>query len=115
MKKFLLIIGIILVILIIAGIIYCPKMVNFAIEKGLDAIKNPVVASLPDSTSKAEAELLFDETLIKLKEGDIEKQKLQGLMATFQNSFEDKKLDSLEVKEIMDELKKLTESETSDE
>jgi len=114
MKKFLLIVGIILVVLIIAGIIYCPKMVDFAIEKGFDAMEKSVVASLPDSSSKAEAKIIFDETFTKIKNGDIEKQKLQGLMTTFQTSFKDKKLDSLEVKEILNEMKKLTKPDTID-
>ncbi|MFO7890510.1 MAG: hypothetical protein R6V04_09235 [bacterium] len=113
MKKFLLIVGIILVVLIIAAIIYCPKMVDFAIEKGLDTMEKPLISSLPDSSSKAEAKIIFDETLTKLKNGDIEKQKLQGLMMTFKDSFEDQKLDSLEVKKIMDELKKLSKPETT--
>ena len=108
MKKFLLILGIILVILIIAGIIYCPKIVDYAIEKGFDAMENSVIANLPDSSSKAEAKIIFDKTLTKIKEGEIEKQRLQGLMTTFQSSFEDQKLDSTEVREIMNELKMLS-------
>lgn len=115
MKKFLLIVGIILLIFIILGIIYCPKLINVAIEKGLDAMEKPILASLPDSTSKAEAKIIFDETLIKLKEGDIDKQKLQGLMMTFRDSFEDQKLDSLEASKIMDDLKKLSKPETTTE
>jgi len=113
MKKFLLIFGIILVILIVAGIILCPKIVDVAIEKGFNAMEKSVVSTLPDSSSKAEAKIIFDETLNKLKEGDIDKQKLQGLMSMFQNSFEDQKIDSLEAQELLNELKTLSKSDTT--
>ncbi len=111
MKKFLLILGIILIIFIIAGIVYCPKIVNYAIEKGFEAMENSVMASLPDSSSKAEAKIIFDKTITKIKEGEIEKQQLQGLMTTFQSSFKDQKLDSTEVRKIMNDLKILSKSD----
>jgi len=113
MKKFLIIVGIILVIVIIAGIVYCPKIIDVAIEKGFNAMEKSVVATLPDSSSKAEARILFDETLNKLKEGDIDKQKLQGLVTMFQNSFQDQKLDSLEAQKLMNELKTLSKPDTT--
>lgn len=113
MKKFLLVLGIILVILIIAAIIYCPKILNFAVEKGVDTMEKSVVASLPDSSSKAEAKIIFDQALTSIKEGKIEKDQLEGLMNTFRTSFEDQKIDSSEAKNLLSELKKITAPDTT--
>lgn len=113
MKKLLLIGGGIILAVVIVGavLIYSnkDKLVNFAIEKGFGAAETAILENLPQSVSEDEVKSLFNKSVEKIKSGNFDKQKMQGIVLYFQDAFQDKKLEQSEVDHLLDELKQFVE------
>jgi hypothetical protein len=111
MKKGCIILIIIAVIIVIgAALLWInkDKIINFAMEKSFEAMEKAVVTNLPVSVSQDSARVLFDRTFEKIKSREIDSQGLRDLMLKFQSGMRDRKLDSLEVSDILQDLKKIT-------
>jgi hypothetical protein len=112
MKKGCIILIIIAAIIIIgAGLLWInkDKIINFAVKKGVEVMENAVVSSLPVSVSQDSVRVLFKKTMDKITASEISGEDLRELLTTFQQSMQDKKLDSLEVNTILQGLKKINE------
>ena len=111
MKKVLLTIVIIVgAIIIIAGIFICAnknKVANLMMEKGLGAMEQIVLQEKPKSLSADSVILIFNKAEEKIKNKEVDKNKMQKLFLSFQADYSDKHLDSLEVVNFLKELKGL--------
>jgi len=111
MKKFLITAGIIIgAIIVIGGIlIYANRgrIANFVFQKTFETMETAVIKDLPGSVSQDSVRTLFSNVRDKVKTGEVDRQKFQHLILTFQTDLKDKKLDSLEVVGIIDSLKKM--------
>ena len=105
MKKFLIIAGTVVLIIIIAGGIFIyanrDKLANIAVEQGLSAMETTVLRELPQSVSPDSVRLLFNRAKINISTGKADKQVLQDILKNFQDGLSDKMLDSLEVATIL--------------
>jgi len=113
MKKFLIIAGIVILVIIIGGGIYVyinkDNLANMAMEQGMKAIEQVTLDNLTDNYQKEDVKTIISDAKVKLKEKGFSSPELQSLMLTFQKSFEDKQLDSLEVKTLVDKFKEIAE------
>jgi hypothetical protein len=107
MKKFLLII----LILIIAGLAYIyinkDKIAQMAVEKSIPLVESTMMQNLPAGVDKDDVESLFADVTKLAKEGKIDIVKMQGLLGDFQKAMKDKKVDEAEFNKMYEELKKL--------
>ncbi len=115
MKKFLITVGIVVAVIIVVGavLIYANrgKITNFVFQKTFETMESAVMKDLPASVPQDSVHTLFSNVRSKIKTGEVDKQKFQRLIFTFQNDLKDKKLDSLEVVGIIDSLKRMESSE----
>ncbi len=112
MKKFLMIAGIVIVVLIlvVAAFIYLygNKLANVVVAKSLPQIENLITANLPATVNKEQVHQEFEKFSANFKAGKYDQAEMQKLFFTFKESMADKKLDSLEVKKILESLHKLS-------
>ena len=115
MKKFFLIAAIVIIVIILIGVVYVyinkDKIINYAVDSAVTSMETKICSNLPASMSQDSVKALFDETLLKIKDGTIDKQKLQGIILSFRDASKDKHLDSLEVSKIIQEVKDLSKIE----
>ena len=111
MKKFFLIAGLIVVLIIVIGVVFVAlnknKLVGMAMDKGFATIEQVTIQSLPNSVSADSVKADFATALEKVKTGTADNDQLKGFILNFQNAMQDKKLDSLEVVNILDALEKI--------
>jgi hypothetical protein len=112
MKKILLIVVLVILVVIVGGFGYLymnrAKIMNFALEKGLPQIENMVVANLPAGESKEQVHHEFEKALANFKAGKYDEKELQTLLLNFQTAIKDKKLDTDEVKQLLESVRKLS-------
>ena len=111
MKKFFLIAGLVIILIIIIGVVYVAinknKLAGIAMEKGFASIEQVTIQSLPDPVSADSVKADFAAALEKVKAGTADKDQLRGFILHFQSAMQDKQLDSLEVMNILDALGKI--------
>lgn len=111
MKKFLIIAAVVVVIVIVALIvIFATKgkqMMELAIDKGFPVMENLMVANRPASVPEDSIHTIFDATIEKIRSGEADPKVTGALMMKFRDFMGDKKLDSLEVITILEEMGKL--------
>ena len=111
MKKVFLIIIVLLVVIIVAGAVfvyfYKDKIVAKSVEKGFEAVETLVVQNLPETASADSVKAIFTQAMDKVKSGEINTDKLQGVFMTFKESWSDQNLDSLEVQKLVEQMQKL--------
>jgi competence protein ComGC len=111
MKKVLLIVLLVVVILVvIAGIFICTqkeKIAKFAIEKSMEVVQAQMVSNLPQTIPADSAKAVLNEFSQKLQSGEISEEEISTIAHDFQTSFQDKELDSTEVKDLFEKIQKL--------
>lgn len=111
MKKFLIIAAIVVVVIIIALIvIFATKgkqLMDVAIDRGFSAMENMMVANRPSSMSEDSVRAVVDTTIAKIRSGEADPKQVRTLMMKFQGFMDDKQLDSLEVKTMLEEMNAL--------
>jgi hypothetical protein len=111
MKKILLIgaavVG--LVVLLGAVLLYAnrDKISSFAMDRALTKIEPQVLQSLPAAKDADEAKAGFAALHDRLRSGDVRSDEIKELAAMFYNSYKDERLDSVEVRQIVDQVQKL--------
>jgi hypothetical protein len=112
MKKFFLMLGVVVLVLIVVVFAYVymnrGKLANMMVEKSLPQVENLIADNLPASVSKAQLHQEFEKFTANVKAGKIDAQEIQKMFMNFKNAMEDKKLDSLEVKSLLESLHKLS-------
>lgn len=112
MKKFFMIVGVVVVVLVVMVIgfiyFYGDKLANVVVEKSLPQIETLVAANLPATVDKAVVHQEFEKFNAHFKAGTYDKAEMQNLFLVFKDGMADKKLDSLEVKKILASLHKLS-------
>jgi|GEM_PF-631769 len=111
MKKFFLVAGIVILILIIAGIVFVytnkDKIMNYAVDKAISTVEHKVVAAVPDTVMKDSVKTMFEKVANGMKDGTIAPDKFQNIFLYYQNAVKDKQLDSLEVSKIIQQVRDL--------
>ncbi|MFC1568906.1 hypothetical protein ACFL4L_01605 [bacterium] len=105
MKKFFIVFGIILLVLIVAGVLFVGMNKDKILASSFAAIQPMIMQQLPDSVPADSAQVLFDKALLKVKNGETNPAAIQDFLMTFKSSMEDKQLDSLEIKILLDKTK----------
>ncbi|MBD3377359.1 hypothetical protein GF406_20190 [candidate division KSB1 bacterium] len=112
MKKVLLIVLIVILVLIIAGGIFIcsqkDKLASFALGKTMDMVEGQLVTSLPDSVSSDSVRVVLDRVKTKLQDNELSEAQLQTFGNQLQAAFSDQKIDSLEARQLYDQLKKMS-------
>ena len=111
MKKFLIIAAIVVVVVIIVLIILLAtkgkQMMDLAVDRGLGAMEQMMIANRPSSVSEDSIKTVLDATIEKIRFGDADPKNVRMLMMKFQGYLDDKSLDSLEVKSMLEEMNRL--------
>ena len=100
----LIVVAIILVILI-AAVIYIyinkDKIAESLLDKGLSYIEEEMVANLPDGYTEESVHQVLQDFKVAVREGRVDKQKIQELQGYFQMAMADQKLDAEESGKIL--------------
>ena len=104
MKKFFLILGITVLVVIVAGVLYIGLNKDKIIASTLAPIQSAIIQQLPASVPADSVQTLFDNAIMKVKDGQADQQAIQDFMLTFKSSMDDQQLDSLETKTLLDKL-----------
>ena len=111
MKKFFIILGIIIVVGIIGGGIYIymnrENLANMAMEQAFKGIEQITLQNLTSNYNAEDIKKLINDAKIKAQEQGFSSPGIQKLMTSFQQAYEDKSIDSLEVKTLVDNLKEI--------
>lgn len=67
----LIVVGILFVVLVIAGYFACPHLAKMAIDKSLSALESEVIAQLPENYSEDDVRVIFEKVRTAFKEGRI--------------------------------------------
>ncbi len=78
-----------------------------AIEKSVEIIERMVLENLPQSISQESVNAVFSKAVNRIKKGEVNQPQLQQFLLTFQSSFTDKMLDSLEVLDLLERIDQL--------
>lgn len=113
MKKFFIILGIVLVVLVVAGGIYVylnrENLANMAVEQAFNGIEQLTLQNLPVNYNADDIKQLISDAKLKIQDQGFESPGLQKLMATFQQAYEDRSIDSVEVENLVGDLKAIVE------
>jgi hypothetical protein len=116
-KIALIIVGILVVIAIIAGYFVCTnidKIAKFAVVKTIDAFEVKIMESLPDGYDEDEVKNVFENARKAFEEGKLSGEKagmkVQEISMTFQQAFDDDELTTEELDEVLEQIKKLSDS-----
>ena len=98
-----------LVVLVGAVLLYVnrDKISSFAMDRALTKIEPQVLQSLPGAKDEEAAKAGFAALHERLQSGDVRPDEIKELAAMFYNSYKDEKLDSVEVRQIVDQIQKL--------
>jgi hypothetical protein len=111
MKKVLIIVAVVVVVIVIAFIvIFATKgkqMMELAIDRGFGAMENLMLTNRPASVSEDSIKTVIDSAIEKVRSGEIDPREMQAIMMKFNGLMDDKQLDSLEVKTMLEELSNL--------
>ncbi|MBN2424181.1 MAG: hypothetical protein JXR46_01490 [Calditrichaceae bacterium] len=113
MKKFFIILGIVVLVVIIAGGIYIyinkDNLATMAIDQAFKGIEQVTIQNLPENYDAQEVKDLISKAKNNLAEKGFDNPDLQSLMVNFKDAYEDQKLDSLEIETLMNNLKTIAE------
>ncbi len=111
MKKILLTVLVIVLVLLVAAAAFIyfnrDKIAQMAIEKSMPLIESTMLEKLPESVDRAEVKKVFEIAESKLKAGEIDLNKVQGLFLDFRKAYEDKSIDEKEFAKLYDEVKQM--------
>lgn len=111
MKKVLLISGIVVLVIILIGGIFIyankSKLSGFVVEKSFGTMESMILMNLSQSIPRDSVRTVFNKAVDKVKMGKVNEIELQRVISTFQTSFSDKKLDSLEALNLFEGIKQL--------
>jgi hypothetical protein len=111
MKKFFIILGIVILALIIGGGIYLytnkDGLAKMAVEQSFNAIEQVTLSNLTSNYNVAEFKTLVSDAKTKIQGKGFDSPELQSLMLTFQQVYEDQQLDSVEVQTLIEGLNKI--------
>ncbi len=112
MKKVLLIVLVVILVLIIAGGIFIctqrDKIASFALVKTVEMVEGQLATSLPDSVSSDSVRVVLDRIKTKLQNKELSEAQLQTFGNQLQAAFSDQKIDSLEARQLYDQLKEMS-------
>lgn len=116
-KIALIILGVLFVIVVIAGYFVCTnmeKIAKYAVTKSIDAFEAKIMENLPDGYDESEVEDVFDDARRAFEEGEIDGERLgkevQRVSLTVQDAFEDDELTTEELDEILKQIRELTDT-----
>jgi len=104
MKKFFIIFGILVVLLIVAAVVFIGVNRNKLMATSFAAIQPAVMQQLPQSVPADSARALFDQAIEKIRAGETNPLILQDFFATFKSSMEDQQIDSTEVGVLLEKM-----------
>ena len=111
MKKFFIIAFIVVVIVIVVLMVILAtkkgQLLEFAIDKSFPAMEKLMVANRPASVSEDSIQAAIDEAIEKIRFGEPDHKAIGEMMMKFRRFMEDERLDSLEVRSMLEEMKKL--------
>ncbi len=112
MKKVLLIVLVVILVLIIAGGIFiCTqknKLASFALGKTMDMVEGQLITTLPDSVSSDSVRAVLDRMKTKLQNKELSEAQLQSFGNQLKSAFSDQQIDSLEARQLYDQLKEMS-------
>jgi len=104
-----LIVGGILAILVIGlGIVcyvYQDELINWSLGKTTDIIAQEIKANLPQDVTEQEVDDVMNKFKEAIKEKRLNSGEIQKIALAFQNALNDKKIDSIEAKSLLDDIK----------
>jgi hypothetical protein len=107
----LIIVGIIAVIVIAAGIvcyIYKDEIIQKSMQAMVGVMSDELKANLPPDISEEEADQTLNRFNEAVRNNEVKPAQLQQLAVMFQGMMEDKKLDTAESRQLINELRKIT-------
>ncbi len=111
MKKILFTVLIIVLVVLIAAVAFFyfnrDKIARMAVEKSMPLIESTLIENLPADVDRDEVKETFEMAQKKLKNGEIDLAKVQGLFLDFRKAYEDKTIDEKEFAKLYEEVKKL--------
>jgi hypothetical protein len=113
MKKFFIVLGIVLVVVIVGGGIYIyfnrENLANMAIEQALNGVEQVTTQNLPSGYTADDVKQLIADAKVKIQEKGFNSPELQQLMTSFQQVYEDQVVDTTEAKMLLEDLKEIVE------
>jgi hypothetical protein len=120
-KIVLIILGILFIIVVIAGYFVCTnmeKIAKFAVTKTIGAFEAKILDNLPEGYDEAEVTETFDDARKAFEEGrvsgDRAGRKVQEISMTFQDAFDDDSLTTEELDELLEQIRELSGTTESD-
>jgi hypothetical protein len=111
MKRILLIGAVILGVVVLVGatVLYLQrdKIVTYTMDRALSKVENQVVRNWGDSRTAEEVQKDFAMLHERLQAGTVKAEDVKQLAAMFYSSYQDEKLDSLEVRRLADKVHQL--------
>jgi len=108
MKKAFKFLGLTVLILIVVAVAYLyvnrAKLADLMIEKSLPQVESLILKELPSSIAKEQVHEDFTKLVAKFKAGQIDSAEVKKMALEFKNALRDEKLDSTEVKALLDHL-----------
>lgn len=100
-----------ILILLVAGIAYLyvnkDKIARMAVEKSVPLIESSLLDNIPADVNKEEVKAVFAQVDAKVKQGQVDILRMQGLIVDFRDALKDQKVDSAEFHKVYEEMKKL--------
>lgn len=119
-KIALIILGILFVIVVVAGYFVCTnmeKIAKYAVTKSLDAFETKIMENLPEGYDESEVEEVFDDVRGAFDRGELSGEQLgtdiQRISVSVQDAFEDDELTTEELDGILEQMRGLTDSSES--
>ena len=113
MKKIFLIVAGIVGLVVIAGatLLYInrDKIASYAMDRALTTVEGQVLQHMPDQTTVVAVKKDFATLHDRLQAGSVKVEEIKEFAAMFYNSYKDERLDSLEVRQLIDKIHKLVE------
>jgi len=111
MKKILLIIaGVVAIVVVIGAVLLYAnrdKITNFATDRTLNFVEAQLMEHIPDPATEVKVKVDFRTLHERLQAGKVKSSDVKDLAALFYTSYRDEKLDSTEVRKIIDQVHKL--------
>ncbi|MBN1165051.1 MAG: hypothetical protein JXB45_10770 [Candidatus Krumholzibacteriota bacterium] len=100
-----LVLVVVVIIVVVILIANKDKLINLAVDKGVETVETAILKDLPDSIPADSVKTLCADFKADLQSGDIDPSRLRDLMDLFKESFNDQKLDEEEISRLLEELK----------
>ena len=100
MKKFFLILGIVVLVVIIFAVVFICVKKDQLMLTAVEQMQSTVVSRLPADAPQDSLETVFTKAMANMKNKKVSPQKIQNLLLLYQSSLQDKAIDSLEADNI---------------